>query len=290
MRLFPEPPPPAPKADGPAPSMGERVARLSRQAPVATSGRKGMAMAIIGLIAVGGVVVTFATGESSIAKGVRRRHEQAQREAARAKEELPTPPSRARSSEKPLPTPAPEPASPPPPAGEPGVDLAAMAAAIAFAEPAQRPVLRMGALQWYAGFVDDPRSQRTILIDAARLAPDMSPEEEPAFATITKSAAQHALRSPDAAGAAVLYLGALRDRGGADAVLALEGVVLDEARPLELRVAAARALPDEARLRVLKDLDARARKELLRANPDLKDVSEQALRALTHPALRAALR
>jgi hypothetical protein len=280
MRIFRDPQPPIEKTPGSPESMGLRIARASRQMPVATSRGKGIAMAVFGLIAIGGAVVTFATRESPASRTAPGTQEQGAREAT---PEVKTP-KRPAGPEKQAP--ASGPVNAPAPASEDRApDLAGLAAAAALASPEQRGAARLGALQVYGAFIDTPRTRRTILIDAARLAPDMTPEEEPTFAKLTKSAVEKALRSSDAAGAAVLYLGALRDRGGIDAVLALESVVLDEGQPLELRVAAAHVLPDEARLRVVRDLDARARD-----NPDLKDVPEQARRALTHPSLRAALR
>jgi hypothetical protein len=68
--------------------------------------------------------------------------------------------------------------------------------------------------------------------------------------------------------AAILYLSLLPDRGGADADEGFDEVILDEERPLLVRLAAARARAPEGRPEALQRL---------------------AEDAHTHPALRRAL-
>jgi hypothetical protein len=287
MPLFREPKiPPAP-TDRPE-TMPERFVRLSRQTPPPPSNKKLIAMGIVALVAVGGVIVTLARGTHPASEVIRRTHEEGERRAAREAEEAAKRAVLPQGPEAPLPTPAapPAPAKPPAPAPvaapEQGPDLAGLAAAVAMAKPEVRAAVRLSALQVYGAFVDTPKTRRTVFIDAARLAPDMAPEEEPYFAALTKSAVEKALGSADAATAAVLYLGSLRDRGGPEAAATLEALVLNDARPLELRIAAAHVLTDEARLRATRHLDA--------PRPGASPEEQELRRKAVHPALRAALR
>lgn len=276
MGLFKEPLPPPPPP-GHEESLGQRSARLARQSPVAFSQGKVVAMGVLAVIAVGGVVASLLFDVPWRTPSMRRARQAAEEASGREAGPLPTlgvtPAPATPSAPVPpapgVPGPRVFPAPPAPGAEDDRPDFAMLAASVALASEAERPVRRAGVLGVYAAHVDVPAFQRTIFIDAARLAPDAMPEEQALFQRVTRVALDHGLASADAAEAAVLYLGSLRDRGGIEGVNLLERLVLDLERPMELRLAAAHALPVAARPHAAAAL--------------AKQIG-------AHPALRAALR
>ncbi len=259
-------PRPAPKPASPRNELGAKLEQLMREnRPRALRG-KGRVITALLLLAGGGMLVqSFLGGSTSpIGKAV------SDRERASKAAEPPAGPETGTST-------TPEPAPPPPsdPTPTPGAEATVaigtasdLAAAVSRAPAKQRAALRVLALTTYGEMLRGAAHRRTALEAAARLAGDGVPEESELWARITQGAFE-ALSAPADAGAAVLYLTALFDRGGPLGVAALERVVEDEKRPLELRVAAARALPPAARA-------AQASRIGSRANP--------------HPALLSALR
>ena len=293
MALFRDPLSPTPPPDREE-GLGMRSARLARSAPVAYTGKRIVLMGVLALVVLGGLVVSTMLGGPGPARMVREAHEAHPREEQeRARAE-----AAAKPPAPPAPAPAPAPATPVLPAAEgtarpepaveapaarPGApDFDALTAAAVMADAQHRAVLRSGALAWYAGFVDQKVYQREIFLHAAWLAPDRAPEEESLFRTLTRAAIDQGLASPTAAGAAVLYLAALADRGGVEGVNALERVVLDDARPLEVRTAAASVLPEASR--------RHAREQLLNRTIPGPTPGAPPQRLPLHPSLSAALR
>jgi hypothetical protein len=271
MPLFREPPLPA----KPNETLGERAARLSQQRVPPPPGR-GYALLALGGLAIGGVVYTLVTGEGAVTDTMRSAREKMEREEARKNANPPpadgspatVPPLRPiEATVAPPAAPGPDTAATerpvpavvtPTPSGDgeplPEMPLSDLVPAVRAAPPQLRPTLRLKGLELFADAVADARSRRAALLDVARWAPDAAPEEAALFARITEQAVTLGLPSPTDAAAALLYLGSLRDRGGVMAVIAVENLVLDDNRPMELRVAGARILPSDARPRIAKQV------------------------------------
>lgn len=262
----PRPPAPTPRGE-----LGQRLERIVRdQRPPVFEG-KGKIVALIFALALGGMLVQWALGEaaSPLAKAVRQRAEQdaAQQAgtvpgvAAAPGPQPPLPGGAARPAPAgPAPTAAGEGAgagagvAPPVPAqpapagpGAPPEEATVVASALQLALAAQRapaadrPALRQVALHAFAELARVPTRRREALEAALRLAGDAMPEEAQEWDRL-RDAAVEALALPSEAPLAVLFMAARFDRGGERGQDALERVVDDERAPLELRVAAARAL------------------------------------------------
>ena len=255
--------PPAPRSTAPRGELGAKLELLLKQnRPRALRGR-GRVVAALLLLAGGGLLVQSLLGGnvSPITQAVR------DRERASTTS---TPPGEGPEAGV-APTADPEPAPTPTPSADATLlvgSAANLALAVSRAPAKERAALRLVALTAYGEMLRGAAHRRAALEAAARLTGETVPEEAELWARVTQGALA-ALSAPADAGAAVLYLSSLFDRGGLLGVAALERVVEDEGRPLELRVAAARALPPTARA-------GQASRIGSRANP--------------HPALLSALR
>ncbi len=298
-------PPPASSAPRPTSdrSLSARLREIADRRPPEPPG-KGIVLATLGVVLLAGLVWTFTKGgpvkahmDAERARAERQAEQErqlAEAAAARPTPSLPGPasaqaPPSGTAPVPPAPAPAPAgapgvapPAAPtaPPPApavpGEAAPEMTADGGLVVGhvselvdralgAPPEQRARLRQAYLGFFAATVSDPRWRRTILIEAARLAPDTVPEEAAALALVTEEATGPALEAPGDAAAAVLFLGSLRDRGGPKGLAALERLVLAPARGVELRVLAAHALPAAARVRAAQALGSQAHPALLAA-------------------------
>lgn len=256
----------APKPAQPRNELGAKLEQLMKEnRPRALRG-KGRVVTALLLLAGGGMLVqSFLGGSTSpIGQAVSDRER-----LSKAAEPVAGPEPRAPTT----PEPAPPLPSDPTPTPEADATVAIgtasdLALAASRAPAKQRAALRVLALTTYGEMLRGAAHRRSALEAASRLAGESVPEEAELWARVTQGALE-ALSAPADAGAAVLYLGSLFDRGGPLGVASLERVVEDEKRPLELRVAAARALPPAARA-------AQASRIGSRANP--------------HPLLLSALR
>jgi hypothetical protein len=237
------PTPAAPRGE-----LGAKLERIAReQRPPVFQGR-GWVVAVFFALAIGGLVVSWLGGgtASPLAQAVRDTYgnRPAEPEPERA---MPRGPGIV-AAEGPEPTDPPTPAPPPAPAPAlPGEDTvvapnaAGLAIAALRAPAAERPALRVLALHAFGEMAAQPTHRRAALEAAMRLSPDAVPEEAEQWQRLTRAAVA-ALDGPEA-GLAIAFLASRFDRGGEEGQTALERVVDAEARPLELRIAAARALP-----------------------------------------------
>jgi hypothetical protein len=241
----PDGPRPAQPSTAHAGELGRKLERIVREQRPPTFQGKGRVVAIVFAIALGGLVVSWLTGGSAspLGQAVRDRYEN-------QPQPPPVPPE-----ERPLPkgtglVAAPGPEAPPPVAQTPPSTEAVitvpsaheLALAAQRAGPADRAALRALALEALQVMAAQAAHRRTALAAAARLAGEAMPEEAERWQALVLQAAA-AIEVPEQAGIGVLFLAATFDRGGELGQRALESVVEDERRPLELRVAAARALP-----------------------------------------------
>lgn len=235
--------------------LGAKLERLAREQRPPTFQGRGWVVALVFALALGGLVVKWLQGgtASPLAQAVRDTHGK-QPPAPPETRNLPRGPGivaapgpEPAAPDAPKTVQAPAPAAPVPPSQ--GSVVAPSAAGLALAAlrapPKERPALRQVALHAFGELARQPDHRRAALEAALRLSPEAVPEEAEQWQSLTQ-AALAALEGPDA-GLVVLYLGSLFDRGGEPGLAALERVVDEERRGLELRVAAARALPHARR-------------------------------------------
>jgi hypothetical protein len=290
-----------------APGLANRIERLAQQRPPAPKGR-GIVLVLIGLAMVWAMIETFTRGSSAgRAVEKSHKNERPPVSAPPDPQALPAPvdvpqgPDLSQGLPGPVDVPQDPEAAPPvqtsfdvalpdglPPAlardlrlnlgslGDlqtsfpQGVDqaLREIAPLVGRTPEAQRAAVRAMVFQALARAAKRPRFRRGAYEAASWLLPDAGEESEETVLDLLILAGRGALQDDTAAPAVIAFLDAYPHSPGPAAVAALDATVLDAARPLHIRVAAARARPTDKRS---------AKVDALASDPD------------THPLLRAAI-